>query len=261
MVLINLSKRSKKRNMNEMSSSKTKIMNRNQIKYLVIVAMLIDHIAWAFVPTSSIPGQVMHFIGRLTGPTMAYFIAEGYAYTHNVKRYALRLGIFALISWAPFVLFEYGTLPVWFVDGEIRWEPSFGVIYTLFLSLLAIWLWDKGKCKRWLKILGIVGLCILSVFGDWPVFDVLFALFFFIYKDDTKKKWIAFSGIAFVEVGFIMLLGGMSQFFQIGVFMIPLLFLFCYNGESGSKRSIHKWFFYLFYPAHLLVLGLIRWIL
>lgn len=39
-------------------------LNRNQIKYLVIVAMLIDHIAWAFVPMASIPGQIMHFIGR-----------------------------------------------------------------------------------------------------------------------------------------------------------------------------------------------------
>ena len=47
-------------------------LNRNQLKYLVIAAMLIDHIAWAFVPTASLLGQVMHIIGRLTGPTMAY---------------------------------------------------------------------------------------------------------------------------------------------------------------------------------------------
>ena len=56
--------------------------------------MLIDHIAWAFVPTASLLGQVMHVIGRLTGPTMAYMLAEGYHYTRNVKKYAMRLGIF-----------------------------------------------------------------------------------------------------------------------------------------------------------------------
>ena len=56
-------------------------LNRNQLKYLVIAAMLIDHIAWAFVPTASLLGQVMHVIGRLTGPTMAYMLAEGYHYT------------------------------------------------------------------------------------------------------------------------------------------------------------------------------------
>ena len=74
-------------------------LNRNQLKYLVIAAMLIDHIAWAFVPTASLLGQVMHVIGRLTGPTMAYMLAEGYHYTRNVKKYAMRLGIFAVISW------------------------------------------------------------------------------------------------------------------------------------------------------------------
>ena len=102
-------------------------LNRNQLKYLVIAAMLIDHIAWAFVPTASLLGQVMHIIGRLTGPTMAYMLAEGYRYTRSVKKYAMRLGIFAVISWLPFSYFE---------SGGIR--PAFGVIYTLFLSLLAI---------------------------------------------------------------------------------------------------------------------------
>ena len=65
-------------------------LNRNQIKYIVIVAMLLDHIAWAFVPLQSWQGQLMHMIGRLTGPTMAYFIAEGYMHTRNVKKYAQR---------------------------------------------------------------------------------------------------------------------------------------------------------------------------
>ena len=121
-------------------------LNRNQLKYLVIVAMLIDHIAWAFVPTTSLLGQVMHFIGRLTGPTMAYMLVEGYCYTRNVKKYALRLGIFALLSWIPFSYFEYGKIGL-----------QFGVIYTLFLSLLGIWLWDKGNCAKPVKILGIIG--------------------------------------------------------------------------------------------------------
>lgn len=225
-------------------------LNRNQLKYLVIVAMLIDHIAFAFVPTASLLGQVMHFIGRLTGPTMAYMLVEGYCYTRNVKKYALRLGIFALLSWIPFSYFEYGKIGL-----------QFGVIYTLFLSLLGIWLWDKGNCAKPVKILGIIGLCILSLFGDWPIFDVLYALFLFVYRNNPKDKWTAFciitlfccADIFFVHPWWLAL-------FLFGIFMVPLLIQFCYNGKSGSKKPFHKWFFYVFYPAHLLVLGILRWV-
>ena len=150
-------------------------LNRNQLKYLVIVAMLIDHIAWAFVPLDTLLGQVMHGIGRLTGPTMAYFVAEGYHYTRNVRKYAVRLGVFALFSWVPFVYFEYGTLPLVIQDGSIvGFYPQFGVLYTLLLSLLAIWLWDRGTCSSSMKYLGTIGLCLLSLFGDWAIFDVLY---------------------------------------------------------------------------------------
>lgn len=232
-------------------------LNRNQIKYIVIIAMLIDHIAWAFVPTQSVLGQIMHFIGRLTGPTMACFVVEGYLHTRNVKKYALRLGIFALISWIPFCLFEFQTLPIYRTeDGHMVFLPTLGVIYTLLLSLLAVWLWDRGRCKNWVKVLGIIGLCILSLVGDWPIFDVLYALFLFRYRDHVKKKWIAFSIItvcSFFFGGF-----GIWGIYQLGIFLVPVIMQFLYNGESGSKKPIHKWFFYIFYPLHLLVLGFLQ---
>lgn len=237
-----------------------KSWNRNQIKYLVIVAMLIDHIAWAFVPDESVLGQIMHFIGRLTGPTMAYFLVEGYIHTGNVKKYAFRLGIFALISWIPFCLFEFQRLPIAMVDGKWCFTPFFGVIYTLFLGLLAVWLLDKGKCPKYCKVLGIIGLCILSVFGDWPIFDILYAVIFFVYRNNTRKKWIFFSIITSISVLVPFFIVGFTIWgiYQLGIFMVPVIMLFFYNGESGSKKPIHKWFFYVFYPLHLLVLGILQ---
>lgn len=238
-------------------------LNRNQIKYLVIAAMLIDHIAWAFVPMESVPGQIMHFIGRLTGPTMACFLAEGYVHTRNVKKYAGRLGIFALVSWVPFCLFEFQRLPIGHsADGSAWFLPAFGVIYTLLLALLAIWLWDRGRCPKWCKVLGIIGLCVLSVFGDWPIFDILYALTLFVYRDRPKKKWLWFgiiSVFSFAAMGFLQGFGIWS-IYQLGVFMVPLLMQCCYNGQGGSRKPIHKWFFYVFYPLHLLALGLLQMI-
>ena len=77
---------------------KLKILNRNQLKYILIVAMIIDHIAWKFVPTASLLGELMHLVGRLTGPSMAILLAEGYSYTTDKMKYAKRLFIFSLIS-------------------------------------------------------------------------------------------------------------------------------------------------------------------
>ncbi len=235
-------------------------MNRNQLKYLVILAMLTDHIAWAFVPALSFPGQLMHFIGRLTAPTMAYFVAEGYCHTRNVRRYALRMGIFALLSWSPFAYFEFGTLPVVISGGHLTVNPATGVIYTLFLGLLAIWLWDKGTCPKWCKISGIVGLCVLSCIGDWAFFTVLWCFFLYLYRDKPKQKWLAFCLIGLVCcTPMLFSRPWWGYLFMTGIFMVPALMTRVYNGQPGKRNAVNKWFFYAFYPLHLLVLGILRW--
>lgn len=238
-------------------------LNRSQLKYIVIIAMLVDHIAWAFVPTGSPLGQIMHLIGRLTAPTMAFFIAEGYHYTRDFKKYALRLAIFALLSWVPFVFFETGKLPILFADGRIHIDlANQSVIYTLFLGLTAIRLWDAQKPPKWLKIAGIIGICVISVIGDWMFMAVLWCLFFHIYRDDPRKKWTAFCIIgAFSASVMFLATPWYSQLFQLGVFLAPLLIGLGYNGEPGKKSGFNKWFFYIFYPAHMVIIGLIKLLL
>ena len=229
-----------------------KILNRNHIKYLAIIAMLIDHIAWAFVPTASPLGQVLHFIGRLTGPTMAIFVAEGYIHTSDRRKYAIRLGIFALISWVPFSLFEEG-----------RWPTlRFGVIYSLFLAYLAIWIWDQAKLIVEFKILIVMILCLFTMYGDWSYADVLWAFFYYLFYKDNIKKWLVFILIIAMDLfRFISAYGIKREMFQFGLLLVPIIFIFLYNGEAGSKKPFHKWFFYIFYPAHLLVLFVLKCVL
>jgi hypothetical protein len=230
-----------------------KSINRNALKYIAIVAMLIDHIGWAFVPTNSILGQVMHFFGRLTGPTMAYMLYEGYMHTKNVKKYAIRLGVFSLVSWIPYSLFETGK---WYY-------PQFGVIFTLFLALLILYMWDKMDIPKAVKVILTVIACILSFMGDWMIFDILWPLFLFIYRDNYKKQWRSFYIIIVVEVALFTVFAVVSgrpftALFQFGAFMVPPILMYLYNGESGSKHAFHKWFFYVFYPLHLLILWALR---
>lgn len=234
-------------------------LNRSQLKYIVIIAMLIDHIAWAFLPTGSLLGQTMHFIGRLTAPTMAFFIAEGYHYTRSFKKYAFRMAIFAVLSWLPFAFFETGKLPIMIDEGgAVRFHFDQSVIYTLFLGLMAIRLWDAEKCPKWIKICGIAGICVISVIGDWMFIAVLWCLCFHIFREEPKKKWAAFCIIGMFNASLILLVSPWyGQLFQLGVYAAPLLIGLCYNGEPGKKSAFNKWFFYIFYPAHMVLLGII----
>ena len=37
------------------------------------------------------------------------------------------------------------------------------------------------------------------------------------------------------------------------------MIVYCYNGKGGSKSAFNKWFFYVFYPLHLIILGILKW--
>lgn len=139
--------------------------------------MLIDHIAWAFVPTGTILGQIMHIIGRITAPIMSYFIAEGFYHTSNLKRYGLRLGIFAIISHIPYYYFINGQLPISFTNG-FQFKIQTSVIYTLFLGLVSLIIWNNEKINKKLKITLIILICIVAIPGDWSFITVLWILFF-----------------------------------------------------------------------------------
>ncbi len=226
--------------------------NANQLKIIAILAMLTDHIAWAFVPTESVLAFCMHVFGRLTAPIMCFFIAEGYVHTRNLGKYFLRMAIFGVISSWAYGFYESG--------GSMAFY-GFGMIYTLFLGLLAIHVWNKSDWIVGLRVLLIAVLCICSLFGDWPIMGILWPLYFYFYRDDNRKKYMAFSIIAVLELfSFIFMNWGdwsmaIAMLCQFGVLLaVPLLS--CYNGQLGKWKGM-KWLFYIFYPAHLIILGLI----
>ena len=226
-------------------------LNRNQLKYIAIAAMLTDHIAFAFVPLASFAGQVMHFVGRFTGPIMAYFLYEGFMHTSDKKAYAKRLAVFALISWIPFCSFEYGRFCI---------APSFGVIYTLFLGFLAMMYAEKREGK-WniADSLVILGLCCLSTYGDWPVFDVLWPFCLYRFRNDKDIQWKVFLVIDIVAMFFFWDFSNWQLYIcQLGCILPPLVLRYFYNGKPGKKSGFNKWVFYVFYPLHLIILTMVE---
>lgn len=224
-----------------------------QLKWIAIFCMLADHIAWMFVPIDTAAAQIMHSIGRLTAPIMCFSVAEGFFHTRNINRYTTRLFIFAIASWIPFSLF--------LTKGKMLFYPNFGMIFTLFLGLVALRV-CKCRANAFAKAAGVLGLCFLSSFGDWPIFGVLFVLAFGLFREDFTKQAIVFSVVSVLMVLTTVLQmpsnTGVYHLYNAAVLLaLPLLYF--YNGRRGGENhhKFNKWAFYVFYPTHLLALVLV----
>ena len=232
-------------------------MNRNQIKYIAIVAMLLDHIAYVCSKTFQnyswgfALSFVLRFFGRITAPTMCWFLVQGFVHTSSRKKYAIRLFIFAVISQIPYALLR----------SDVTFFAGLNVIYTLLVSFLMLWVLDS-KLETFPKIVIVIALIALSMFGDWAIFAPVMVFFFYRFKDDRRRLLLFYSlASAMVVVADILFLilkqyYWWNELWQLGMFLFIPLYL-SYNGEPGSRHPFHKWFFYCFYPAHLLVLYLI----
>ncbi len=258
-------------------ANKNGILNRNQIKLFVVFTMLLDHLATALFDFTSSTTQIMLFLGMFTAPTMAYFVAEGYYYTRNLRKYMIRMAIFALLSWIPYYYYCNGTLP--FMDGNyfyppfsirrgIFWDNMItGVIYTFFIAIVAMWLWDKKNYPKWCKVIGIIFLAILSCYGDWGIYGMLICFFFYIFRDNKKKKWTLYYILTilfffrYIWICYIYNQMNMAIYYLhiLGLMVIPLLIEYVYNGKCGKRNGLMKWLFYIVYPLNLIVFGWLRW--
>lgn len=256
-----------------------KPLNQAIIKYILIILMLLDHTTH-YLGESNPLYLPFRMISRLTAPTMAYFIAEGYHYTRDVKKYLKRLFIFTLVSAIPFSLFEY-NYPFMFrlVEGQVVAEKYIyfasinktlivygtSVIYTLLLGLIAIILWDKSKINKYLKIIITIGICWLALFGDWKYIDILYCLLFYFFRDNKIVKWSSYTCVSLLyifdivisENPFALAVNPKFCLYRIGTILVIPFVELLYNGKPGKKNFMNKWFFYIFYPLHLIILYLL----
>ena len=106
-------------------------LNANTLKLIAVLAMVLDHAATVFLADTAPAALFFHAVGQIAAPIMCFFIAEGYAYTSNLKKYLLRLFIAAVISHVPYALcFKFTVWEFWYVTGVLwglflgRWPPA-----------------------------------------------------------------------------------------------------------------------------------------
>lgn len=227
---------------------------------LAMVLMFCDHL-WATV----VPGNDwLTDIGRLAFPIFAFMTVEGYFHTRNLKKYVLRLFVFALISEIPFNLM---------LGSRIFYPIHQNVLWTFLLGIAMIRWNEKAKnAPMWRRILRaassvavgfLVGtLTMVDYFGA----GVLMVLTFYFFRG---RKWWQFAGqlIALYYINTEILSGFSYQWELFGrtvwvvrqsFAVLALIPIWLYRGRQGHHSKAFRWLCYGFYPAHMLLLALIR---
>lgn len=246
-------------------------LTSNALKLIAIIAMTIDHVTWVIFPGfSHNPIAIaLHVLGRITCPIMCYFVAEGFFYTRNVNKYTARLFIFAAISHVPYMLrsqafVNYGFLAlVPFATGNGFWGhvlDQTSVIWSLAIGLVMLRVNTSQKLKGWQKILLVLLLCVAAFPSDWSCIASLMIMAIGSERGKPIKQilWCLFF-VAIYALVYVLAMDLAYGLVQFGVILsVPILTL--YNGQRGINPKVNKfmkWAFYVYYPLHLLVIGIV----
>lgn len=240
-------------------SEKKLAIKGSTLKWIAIITMLIDHtgatiVQGMLVTVSADDYQfwnvlywVMRTIGRLAFPIFCYLLVEGIKHTSNPTKYAIRLLVFAFISDMPF---DYA-----FFGGWVVWAHQ-NVFFTLFIGLIAVECgrfleeWCNNSMLKYVMIAVstfafMVGADFLHTdYGSMGVLTIVLIYYFPRILPERRK------GFGFLLALLPLIL---TNIFEAPA-LLDALVIRKYDGTRGRQM---KYFFYLFYPVHLLILGLL----
>jgi hypothetical protein len=233
------------------------VLNRDVLKYIAAFTMVLNHIAhMQLFDLSAFWCEVFTDIGYFTAPIMCYFLVEGYAYTKSKERYGFRLLVFALLSQIPFRLaFHNGLL---------------NMMFTLYFCFMILTAMEKIQNTA-LRDVVCLALTMATLVCDWALVAPILTILLHKSRGDRKRTACSFGIIYAVFVllslsdnlstagdfSAIVILRSLAS--GIGILMAAFAVLVFYNGRRMNHgQTFSKWFFYLFYPAHLLLLYLIK---
>lgn len=207
------------------------------LKLIACLSMFIDHLG--AVCFSGMMG--FRIIGRLAFPIYCFLLVEGAVHTRNMKKYILRMGIFALISEVPFDLAFYHRLV---------YMGHQNVFFTLGLGLLAIWFLEHPIEQLDIpdvlyKLLVIIAAGLIAEFfnTDYGFTGIAVICIFYYLRGQPQLKY-SIAAILLAAVGGVEVYAVLA--------LIPILL---YNGQRGRQTKVMQYGFYIFYPTHLLLIA------
>lgn len=216
----------------------------NQLKLLAVILMTIDHIGYEILPQY----RILRIIGRLAFPIFAFMIAEGCRYTKNKKIYLLTLAVEAAILQIVYSL----LLNRLYMNILVTFTFSVILIYILIFAeernnLLGFII--SGAALLTVIVITYVIPDRVSFYGlqfDYGIFGILMPVVIYLAKGKWEKLFAALLMLCILSIGY----GGIQWYCLLAV---PLLAM--YNGKRGNAKM--KYFFYGYYPVHLLIIHFI----
>lgn len=250
-------------------------LNAAQLKWFAVLIMLVDHLASVVLdPVCAALSRPdlrsglcleMRVVGRLSFPVFCFLIAEGFRRTHDRRAYCLRLALFALLS-EPF--FDAASSGAWIAPAR---QSALG---TLLLGLLTLWGIERCRGRRLLQAVcllggclaaellrtdyGLCGVALIAALHSWrgqPAGQLLVRMAVLLFAGTIGSVLVERTLLAGAPPGRVLYSGAQAALLETAgaLSAIPIC---CYNGEKGGTAG--RYFFYVFYPAHLLVLVLLR---
>ncbi|SCJ74447.1 conjugal transfer protein TrbP [uncultured Eubacterium sp.] len=187
--------------------------------------------------------EIFHAIGRISMPIFCFLIVEGFVYTRDVKRYLTRLFLFAIISEVPYDL----------ASGTAAFDlAQQNVFFTLAAGLLVLMVMKRYREQELIMIAApiIIAAATYYLKFDGSYYGVLMMVLFYLLRGKRLGKCAA---VFALQIAIMMVFSESFDLNQV-LAALPLIAIYFYNGRRGMKL---KYFFYIFYPCHLLVLALV----
>ncbi len=228
------------------------------LKIIALITMFIDHLGYAIYGKFS----CFNYIGRIAFPIFAFQISEGFNHTKNIKKYFIRLLVFAIISQLPFMLF---------LSTFSKNIYKLNIFFTLFFGLLSIFIYEKIVNNNFAifnksidnfikKLLGLLIVIFIGIIAnllnfDYGLFGIAIIFIFYLFRDDKIAMIISFITMCVIKFGISFIKSYNYLHLLLCLFTIfPIVFINLYNKKQGYKI---KYLLYLFYPTHLLILYLL----
>ena len=211
--------------------------------------MLIDHTNKALIYPCLISSHgflatisnIFDIIGRIAFPLFCFFLVEGFFKTRSRKKYLLNLLLFGVISEVPFDMFTTASF------FNTNWQ---NVMFTLALVLVTIWIIDILKAKMQSKPKVLWYIVSLLIVGVMCIFAMMLSLDYEHHAILIGYFFYLFHNMPLIAIPF-----GYASMFKEPWALLGFGLTLTYNGERGRQNKMLN---YLFYPVHLLILGILR---